>query len=69
VSGKGGRRGGARDDGAPLAPDQALKKIRKLEAEMYKHARNLEFEEAAALRDEIEQLRKRAFGAPGSMAG
>jgi len=69
ASGKGSRRGGARDDGAPLAPDQALKKIRKLEAEMYKRARNLEFEEAAALRDEIEQLRKRAFGAPGSMAG
>jgi excinuclease ABC subunit B len=67
---RGGRRGKALDDAdAFLGPVQAMKKIRKLEAEMYKHARNLEFEEAARLRDEIERLRKQAFGAPGSMAG
>jgi excinuclease ABC subunit B len=67
---RGGRRGKALDDvGAFLGPEQAMKKIRKLEAEMYKHARNLEFEEAARIRDEIERLRKQAFGAPGSMAG
>ena len=36
---------------------------------MYKHARNLEFEEAARIRDEIEQLRQAAFGVPGAMAG
>jgi excinuclease ABC subunit B len=39
-----------------------MKKIRKLEAEMYKHARNLEFEEAAALRDQIERIRKQEKG-------
>jgi len=67
---RGGRRGKALDDvGAFLGPEQAMKKIRKLEAEMYKHARNLEFEEAARIRDAIERLRKQAFGAPGSMAG
>ena len=47
----------------------ARKKIKKLEAEMYKHARNLEFEEAARIRDEIERLRQRAFGGPGALAG
>jgi excinuclease ABC subunit B len=67
---RGGRRGKALDDAdAFLGPVQAMKKIRKLEAEMYKHARNLEFEEAARIRDQIEQLRKQAFGAPGSMVG
>jgi excinuclease ABC subunit B len=46
-----------------------MKRIKKLEAEMYKHARNLEFEEAARLRDQIEKLRHQAFGVPGTRAG
>jgi excinuclease ABC subunit B len=50
-------------------PEQAMKKIKKLEAEMYRHARNLEFEEAARIRDQIERLRHQAFGPPGAMAG
>jgi excinuclease ABC subunit B len=57
------------DLGIMLAPDQAMKRIRKLEAEMYKHARNLEFEEAARVRDQIERLRQRAFGGAGARAG
>jgi excinuclease ABC subunit B len=61
-SAQGGGRGRSRVDDAPLGPDQAMKKIRKLEAEMYKHARNLEFEEAAALRDQIERIRKQEKG-------
>ena len=61
-----GRRGLAADEGdLLLAPEQAMKRIKKLEAEMYKHARNLEFEEAARLRDQIEKLRHQAFGVPG----
>jgi excinuclease ABC subunit B len=57
-----GRRGAALDGvDAYVAPEQAMKQIRKFEAEMYKHARNLEFEEAARLRDQIERLRKAAF--------
>jgi excinuclease ABC subunit B len=36
---------------------------------MYKHARNLEFEEAARIRDQIERLRHQVFGPPGAMAG
>jgi excinuclease ABC subunit B len=74
-----GRRGGKRGrggaaapelaDATPLAPEQAMKRIRKLEQEMFKHARNLEFEQAARLRDEIEKLRGAAFGVPGARAG
>jgi excinuclease ABC subunit B len=52
-----------------VAPEQAIKKIKKLEAEMYRHARNLEFEEAARIRDEIERLRQQSFGAPGQLTG
>ena len=52
-----------------LGPEQALKLIKKLEEEMFRHARNLEFEEAARLRDEIAQLRQQAFGPPGQLAG
>jgi excinuclease ABC subunit B len=70
---RGGGRGakGARgdEDATLLGPEQAMKKIKKLEAQMYKHARNLEFEEAARIRDEIERLRQQAFGVPGAMAG
>ena len=52
-----------------LAPEQAVKRIKKLEAEMMKLARNLEFEQAARLRDEIQRLRRTAFGAPQTLAG
>lgn len=43
---------------AVLTPQQLDKEISKLEAAMYQHAQNLEFELAAQKRDEIEQLRK-----------
>ena len=51
------------------APEQALRRIKQLEAEMFKHARNLEFEEAARLRDEIERMKRGAFGLPTTRAG
>jgi len=57
------------DDGLALAPEQALKRIKKLEAEMMKLARNLEFEQAARLRDQIQKLRHAAFGLPSTRAG
>jgi excinuclease ABC subunit B len=59
----------ADSDYAAMAPEQAVKRIKKLEAEMMKLARNLEFEQAARLRDEIQKLRQSAFGAPKSLAG
>lgn len=42
-----------------LSPQQRLQKIEKLEKLMKEAARNLEFEKAAKLRDEITQLKKR----------
>ncbi len=45
-----------------LTPEQQLRRSVKLEKKMLKHARDLEFEEAAKLRDEIEQLRKLGLG-------
>ena len=56
-------------DYSSLPPDQALKRMKKLEAEMMKLARNLEFEQAARLRDEIQKLRQAALGVPTTMAG
>jgi excinuclease ABC subunit B len=52
-----------------LPPGQAVKRIKKLEAEMMKLARNLEFEQAARLRDEIQKLGQAALGVPGTLAG
>src|SRR5580693_21113 len=63
------QRYGSDDDSAALAPEQAVKRIKKLEAEMMKLARNLEFEQAARLRDQIQKLRHAAFGAPQTLAG
>ncbi len=41
-----------------LTPQQLEKEISKLEAQMYQHAQDLEFEQAAQKRDEIEKLRE-----------
>ena len=39
------------------------KRITQLEKQMLEHARNLEFEKAARLRDQLSQLKEQAFGA------
>ena len=44
-----------------LSVDEAAKRIKQLEKQMYDCARNLEFENAALLRDELEQLRANVF--------
>ncbi len=62
-------RAGAEEEMSALAPEQALKRIKKLDAEMMKLARNLEFEQAARLRDQIQKLRHAAFGAPSARVG
>ncbi len=41
------------------------KRIKLLEKQMLEHARNLEFEKAARVRDQLALLREQAFGAPG----
>jgi excinuclease ABC subunit B len=48
-------------DYAGLSAPQAAGMLKKLEAQMYKHAQNLEFEDAARLRDQIHQLREQAL--------
>ncbi len=48
-------------DYATMTPDQVAARIRKLEAQMYKHAQDLEFEEAGRLRDEIQRVREKGF--------
>ncbi len=51
-----------RYDAEPLSPDQAAKSMAELEKAMFKAAENLEFEEAARLRDEIHDLRNASLG-------
>lgn len=41
-----------------MSLNQLAKYLRNLEEEMYRHARNLEFEEAALVRDKIQHIRK-----------
>jgi excinuclease ABC subunit B len=48
-------------DYAGLSAPQVAGMLKKLEAQMYKHAQNLEFEDAARLRDQIHQLREQAL--------
>ncbi|MCG5501536.1 excinuclease ABC subunit UvrB [Ectothiorhodospira lacustris] len=47
---------------ARLSTRDMLKEISRLEARMLEHARNLEFEEAARLRDEVARLREGMLG-------
>ncbi len=47
---------------ASLSPQQLAKRIQQMEQQMYRHAQNLEFEEAAELRNEIQHIRSVAIG-------
>ncbi len=66
--GGGGRRDGRRGDGRRderaehLTPEQLAREIKKLEQRMFQHARELEFEEAARVRDQIGHLRDEELG-------
>ena len=50
-------------------PEQLLRKALKLEKRMLRHARDLEFEEAARLRDEIRRMREVGLGLSDLKAG
>ncbi|HET8551046.1 MAG TPA: excinuclease ABC subunit UvrB [Gammaproteobacteria bacterium] len=52
-----------------MSPEKLLREIKALEQQMYNHARNLEFEQAAKLRDQIEAMRREGFGLPEKAAG
>ena len=49
---------------ANLSPAALARKLKQLEAQMHEHAKNLEFEEAAALRDQVAEIKQLAFIAP-----
>ena len=69
VAGKRGwRESGASAAPTDLKPEAIVRQIKKLEAEMLKRARNLEFEEAARTRDEIERLKRIELGLPQNLS-
>ena len=51
-----------------LAPEALAKKLREMEERMYRHARDLEFEEAAQLRDEIRRVQTLGLEIPAALA-
>jgi excinuclease ABC subunit B len=70
VPGRGRKR--IAEDATPyesMTPEEVLRKAQKLEKKMLKHARDLEFEEAARLRDEIHRMREIGFGISDKLAG
>ena len=63
VPGRGRRRVAEEPDAyASLSPEELLRRAEALEKKMLKAARDLEFEEAARLRDEIARIRARGLG-------
>ncbi len=44
-----------------LSPAALSRKLEQMEAQMLEHARNLEFEQAAALRDQVAEIKQQAF--------
>jgi excinuclease ABC subunit B len=47
---------------ASLSPEKLAKKIKQLEKQMYQHAQNLEFEDAAKIRDQIRHIQESNLG-------
>jgi excinuclease ABC subunit B len=60
--GKGKRVAEAGEDYALLTPSQRNTRLRELEQRMYQHARDLEFEDAAKVRDQIRRLKDASLG-------
>jgi excinuclease ABC subunit B len=50
-----------------MSEKQLARELRRLEKEMLEYARNLEFEKAAAARDELFRIRKQVFGISGEV--
>lgn len=51
------------DDYQAMDPKQLAKELKRLENEMFKYAKNLEFEKASQVRDKIALIKKQVFGA------
>jgi excinuclease ABC subunit B len=54
---------------AGMKPEDLAKKIKELEQQMFRHAQELEFEEAAKLRDEIHRIQEQNMGIMERAAG
>lgn len=72
IPGRGGKKGRDRKVAEPsladyadpltaLSPKELSKKIKQLEVQMHQHARDLEFEEAGVLRDQLQRLKQQVF--------
>ena len=48
-----------------MSEKDVAREIKRLEKQMFEHAKNLEFEQAARVRDQLVQLKANAFGAAG----
>ena len=49
-----------------MSEKQVSKEIKRLEKQMFEHAKNLEFEKAARVRDQLALLKEQVFGAGGA---
>ena len=49
-----------------MSEKDIAREIKRLEKQMVEHAKNLEFEKAARVRDQLHVLKEQAFGAPGT---
>ena len=49
-----------------MSEKDVAREIKRLEKQMVEHAKNLEFEKAARVRDQLHILKEQAFGAPGA---
>jgi excinuclease ABC subunit B len=49
-----------------MSEKDVSREIKRLEKQMVEHAKNLEFEKAARVRDQLHLLKEQAFGAPGT---
>ncbi|MEO5606456.1 MAG: excinuclease ABC subunit UvrB [Polaromonas sp.] len=48
-----------------MSEKDIAREIKRMEKQMIEHAKNLEFEKAARIRDQLHVLKQQAFGAPG----
>lgn len=58
----------AAEEYAHMTPTQLAQKLTKMEDQMYQHAQDLEFEEAARLRDEIGRMREQGLAIVSQVA-
>ena len=55
----------AREQAEAMSEKDLAREIKRLEKLMLEHARNLEFEKAAQVRDQLHRLKEKVLGAPG----